>query len=103
MLKEVKHIYVYTYASILLAINPPIKASCPSQGGDFEYVPYLRSQDDENYEGVERAVMEGQEQALEEQHPPSSSDKEKHTIRRLHLTPGMLVFFCGRYVSHILF
>ncbi len=111
MLKEVQSIYIYIHTYIhtclhfWLAINRLTKEPlAPWQGGDFEYVPYLRSQDDENYEGVERAVMEGQEQALNEeqqqQHPPpspsSSSDKERRTIRRLHLTPGMLVFFCGR-------
>jgi hypothetical protein len=52
-------------------------------GGDFEYSPHLRSPTDENYPGVE-AVLDG----------------NKALIRTLHLEPGDLQIFKGRYSLH---
>ena len=52
-------------------------------GGDFEYSPHLRSPTDENYPGVE-AVLDG----------------NKTLIRTLHLEPGDLQIFKGRYSLH---
>lgn len=52
-------------------------------GGDFEYSPYLRTPTDENYEGVERVL-----------------DGDQSLIRTLHLEPGDLQIFKGRYSLH---
>ena len=52
-------------------------------GGDFEYSPHLRSPTDENYAGVE-AVLDG----------------DSSLIRTLHLEPGDLQIFKGRYSLH---
>lgn len=52
-------------------------------GGDFEYVPNLRSATNENFEGVAR-VLKGN-------HP---------SVRRLALQPGDLQIFKGRYALH---
>lgn len=52
-------------------------------GGAFEYAPDLRSATDENYAGVE-AVLDGD---------PSG-------VRALHLEPGDLQIFKGRYSLH---
>ena len=52
-------------------------------GGDFEYSPRLRSATDENYVGVE-AVLDG----------------DPTLIRSLHLEPGDLQIFKGRYSLH---
>jgi hypothetical protein len=52
-------------------------------GGDFEYSPYLRTPLDENYAGVE-AVLDG----------------DTDLIRTLHLEPGDLQIFKGRYSLH---
>lgn len=54
-----------------------------SQGGDFEYSPYLRTPTDENYGGVER-VLDGDQSLV-------------HTLR---LEPGDLQIFKGRYSLH---
>lgn len=53
------------------------------RGGAFEYSPYLRSPTDENFAGVE-AVLDG----------------DKRLIRTLHLEPGDLQIFKGRYSLH---
>jgi hypothetical protein len=53
------------------------------EGGDFEYSPHLRTPLDENYAGVE-AVLDG----------------DADLIRRLHLEPGDLQIFKGRYSLH---
>lgn len=53
------------------------------RGGDFEYSPYLRSPTDENYAGVERVL-----------------DGDPSLIRTLHLEPGDLQIFKGRYSLH---
>ena len=53
------------------------------QGGDFQYSPWLRSATDENYAGVE-AVLDG----------------DARLIRTLHLEPGDLQIFKGRYSLH---
>jgi len=52
-------------------------------GGDFEYSPWLRTPTDENYPGVE-AVLDG----------------DPSRIRTLHLEPGDLQIFKGRYSLH---
>lgn len=52
-------------------------------GGDFEYSPHLRAPTDENYSGVE-AVLDG----------------DSKLIRTLHLGPGDLQIFKGRYSLH---
>jgi len=52
-------------------------------GGAFEYSPHLRTPTDENYAGVE-AVLDGDESL----------------IRTLHLEPGDLQIFKGRYSLH---
>ncbi|MEQ1701590.1 MAG: hypothetical protein ABMA25_15890 [Ilumatobacteraceae bacterium] len=52
-------------------------------GGDFEYSPHLRTPTDENYAGVE-AVLDG----------------DPTLIRTLHLAPGDLQVFKGRYSVH---
>jgi hypothetical protein len=52
-------------------------------GGDFQYSPHLRTPTDENYAGVE-AVLDG----------------DPSLIRTLHLEPGDLQIFKGRYSLH---
>ena len=52
-------------------------------GGDFEFSPNLRTPTDENYAGVE-AVLDG----------------DVDLIRTLHLQPGDLQIFKGRYSLH---
>jgi hypothetical protein len=52
-------------------------------GGAFEYSPHLRTPTDENYAGVE-AVLDG----------------DSRLIRTLHLEPGDLQIFKGRYSLH---
>ena len=52
-------------------------------GGAFEYSPHLRTPTDENYSGVE-AVLDG----------------DTRLIRTLHLEPGDLQIFKGRYSLH---
>jgi hypothetical protein len=52
-------------------------------GGDFEYSPHLRTPTDENYAGVE-AVLDG----------------DSRLIHTLHLEPGDLQIFKGRYSLH---
>lgn len=52
-------------------------------GGDFEYSPHQRTPTDENYSGVE-AVLDG----------------DNRLIRTLHLEPGDLQIFKGRYSLH---
>ena len=52
-------------------------------GGDFEYSPQLRTPTDENYAGVE-AVLDG----------------DTTLTRSLHLEPGDLQIFKGRYSLH---
>lgn len=52
-------------------------------GGDFEYSPMVRSLTDENYEVVEKVL-----------------DGDKTLIQTLHLEPGDLQIFKGRYSLH---
>ena len=52
-------------------------------GGEFEYSPNLRTPTDENYTGVE-AILDG----------------DKTLVRTLHLEPGDLQIFKGRYSLH---
>ncbi len=52
-------------------------------GGDFQYSPHLRTPSEENYAGVE-AVLDG----------------DRKLIRTLHLQPGDLQIFKGRYSLH---
>jgi alkylated DNA repair dioxygenase AlkB len=53
-------------------------------GGDFVYVPNLRSETDENYEGVRR-VLHGEDTA---------------SLRTLPSAPGTLAFFRGQHALH---
>ncbi|MEX0286927.1 MAG: hypothetical protein AB3N23_20165 [Paracoccaceae bacterium] len=53
------------------------------EGGAFEYVPSLRTAEDENYSGVAR-VLNG----------------DHSLVRRLELQPGDLQIFKGRYALH---
>jgi hypothetical protein len=53
------------------------------RGGAFEYSPHLRAPGDENYAGVE-AVLDG----------------DRSLVRTLHLQPGDLQIFKGRYSLH---
>lgn len=53
------------------------------EGGDFEYVPYVRSGHDERYDDV-RAVLEG----------------DRARVRRVPMTPGTLLLFQGRHSMH---
>ncbi|NNE23814.1 MAG: hypothetical protein HKN11_14510 [Rhizobiales bacterium] len=53
------------------------------QGGEFEYCPGLRTSTDENYDGVQ-AVLDGHSDA----------------VKTLHLQPGDLQIFKGRYALH---
>ena len=55
----------------------------PERGGVYEYVPMLRSDDDENYDAVRRIL-----------------DGERDRVRTLDLEPGMLVIFQGLYSLH---
>jgi len=52
-------------------------------GGEFEYSPNLRTPTDENYDGVGRVL-----------------DGDQSLIRTLHLEPGDLQIFKGRYSLH---
>jgi len=52
-------------------------------GGEFEYSPNLRTPTDENYEGVGRVL-----------------DGDQSLIHTLHLEPGDLQIFKGRYSLH---
>ena len=52
-------------------------------GGEFEFSPHLRTPTDENYAGVE-AVLDG----------------DSTLVRTLHLQPGDLQIFKGRYSLH---
>ena len=52
-------------------------------GGDFEYAPGLRSENDENYEGVQ-AVLHG----------------DRSGLRILPSAPGTLAFFRGEHALH---
>jgi len=55
----------------------------PEDGGDFEYVPGIRSDEDENYDAV-RAIMQG----------------GRKGVRTISLKPGTLMLFRGRYSLH---
>ena len=55
----------------------------PAEGGVFEYRSGLRSDDDPNYDGVGRLVLE--------------QDGE---VQQLHLTPGSLNVFRGKNTAH---
>ncbi|MBO9452874.1 hypothetical protein J7426_21605 [Tropicibacter sp. R16_0] len=52
-------------------------------GGQFEYVPGLRTGEDENFEGVARVL-----------------DGDMRNVRQLELQPGDLQIFKGRYSLH---
>ena len=53
------------------------------EGGAFEYVPNLRSPEDENYDGVKNVL-----------------DGERDKVRGLKLRPGDLQLFKGGYTLH---
>lgn len=52
-------------------------------GGDFEYVPFIRSATDENYDQVKQ-VLKG----------------DMSRVKKLPMEPGTLVFFEGRHALH---
>ena len=52
-------------------------------GGDFEYAPGIRSDTDENFEGVQQ-VLEG----------------SRSRVRRVPMVPGTLLLFKGRHAIH---
>jgi hypothetical protein len=53
------------------------------EGGEFEYVPGIRTAEDENFAGV-GAVLKG----------------DRELVRCLHAAPGALTLFRGRYSLH---
>ena len=53
------------------------------EGGVFEYAPNIRRPDDERYDAVRRVL-----------------DGDRTDVRQLHLTPGDLQLFTGRYSLH---
>ncbi len=53
------------------------------EGGEFEYVPNLRSRDDENYDAVQKVL-----------------DGDRTNLRSLKLRPGDLQLFRGGYTLH---
>jgi hypothetical protein len=55
----------------------------PEAGGHFEYVPDLRSDDDENFNDVQRVL-----------------DGERHRVKRIELKAGTLSLFRGHYSMH---
>ncbi len=55
----------------------------PQDGGAFEFVPWLRSDDDENYDGV-AAVLDG----------------ARERVRRLDMPAGTLALFKGHHSLH---
>lgn len=55
----------------------------PDAGGAFEFAPAIRSDDDENFEGV-KAVM----------------DERSAHVRELAVEPGTLVLFRGSHALH---
>ena len=55
----------------------------PEKGGEFEYVPNLRSREDENYDGVKEVL-----------------DGNRSDLRTLKLHPGDLQLFRGGYTLH---
>jgi len=54
-----------------------------SSGGYFEYVPALRSQNDECYDAVKKVL-----------------DGDRSRVKRLQLNAGDLQFFLGRFSLH---
>lgn len=52
-------------------------------GGDFEFAPYIRSEDDENYAGV-ADVLRG----------------DRGRVKTVRVEAGTLVLFCGKYSVH---
>jgi hypothetical protein len=63
--------------TITMLLNPA------SSGGHFEYVPSLRSQDDECYDAVKKVL-----------------DGDRSQVKRLNLNAGDLQFFLGRFSLH---
>jgi hypothetical protein len=63
--------------TITMLLNPA------SSGGHFEYVPALRSQDDECYDEVKKVL-----------------DGDRSRVKRLELNAGDLQFFLGRFSLH---
>lgn len=60
-----------------------VMLTAPEHGGNFEYVPAIRTDEDENY-GAVAAVLDG--------------DREQ--VRTLTLLPGDIQLFCGRNTLH---
>jgi hypothetical protein len=64
-------------------INITLLLQAPEAGGEFEYVPLLRSPGNENYARV-KAVLDG----------------EREGVVQLRQEPGMLVLFKGHHSMH---
>ena len=60
-----------------------IMLQAPQAGGVFEYVPNIRTPDDERYDAVKRTL-----------------DGERDGVRTLELKPGDMQLFRGRYTLH---
>jgi hypothetical protein len=52
-------------------------------GGDFEFAPYIRSAEDENYGGVADVLKGGRDR-----------------VKTVRVEPGTLMMFCGKYSVH---
>lgn len=64
-------------------VNITLLLQAPEGGGEFEYVPLIRSPEDENFEAVKRVL-----------------DGDRSRIVQLVPEPGMLVLFKGHYSVH---
>lgn len=63
--------------------NITLLMQAAEQGGEFEYVPLIRSAEDENYDAVRRVL-----------------DGDSNRVVRLAQEPGMLVLFRGHHSIH---
>ncbi|MBV9522362.1 MAG: hypothetical protein JO010_06200, partial [Alphaproteobacteria bacterium] len=64
-------------------VNITLLLQAPEAGGEFEYVPLIRSAADENYDRVRRVL-----------------DGEREGVVQLRQEPGMLVLFKGHHSLH---
>lgn len=80
------------FAVSLLLQSSAESGASDEGGGHFEYAPHLRSADDQNYVDV-IGVLDAAEE-------DKSTTSTGGRIRRLNITPGALVFFCGRHSLH---
>lgn len=64
-------------------VNTTLLLQAPEAGGEFEYVPLIRTAENENYEAVKRIL-----------------DGERAGVVQLRQEPGMLVLFKGHHSLH---